>query len=60
MRLRVVEEGLYRVEDDFPRLIPVGFPAGVPAGIEQINYEINLAGSSHLIVATNTAQAIDL
>lgn len=53
LRLRVIEEGLLRVEEDFPRLTPASFPTGVPAGIERVEYEINLGGCGHLLMATN-------
>jgi len=50
-KLRVVEEGLFRVENDFPRLTTNSFQSGVPSGIERIEYEINLAGFEHLRIA---------
>jgi len=51
MHLRVVEEGLYVVRDNFPRLTEEQFHAGVPSGIERVEYEINLNTFNHLRIA---------
>lgn len=51
MHLRVVDEGLYAVQEDFPRLTPSQFTPDVPAGIERIEYEINLNTFNHLLLA---------
>jgi hypothetical protein len=50
LRLRVYEEKLYRVEENFPRLTQSLFRDSVPAGIERIEYDINLSGFEHLLV----------
>lgn len=55
LRLRVVEEGLFRVEADFPRLTPASFLGSVPPGIERVEYEVNLAVCAHLMIASNAA-----
>jgi len=52
LRLRIVAEGLYRVSDDFPRLVRTSFPGGVPGGVDGIDYDINLGGFGHLLVAS--------
>jgi hypothetical protein len=52
LRLRIVEEGLYRVSGDFPRLVRMSFPQGVPDGVDGIEYDINLGGFGHLLVAS--------
>ena len=51
VRLRVVAEELYQVKDDFPRLTPAELRDGLPAGIQYVEYEINLSGFDHLLVA---------
>ncbi|MGA2158300.1 MAG: PD-(D/E)XK motif protein [Dehalococcoidia bacterium] len=51
LNLRIIEETLFAVRDDFPRLLPMSFLNGVPEGIERIDYEINLNTYGHLIVA---------
>lgn len=54
--LRVVEEGLYVVRDDFPRLGRESFMNGIPPGVERIAYEINLSAFQHLRVAFSPNQ----
>lgn len=53
LRLRVVEEGLFVVNDTFPRLTPSHFEAGIPNGVERIDYEINLSGFMGHRIARN-------
>ena len=60
LKLRVAEEGLFRVEEDFPRLTTASFPSGVPAGIERVEYEVNLSGCGHLMIGVNAAAMSDL
>ncbi len=48
LKLRVVGEELFRVEANFPRLTPAAFAGGIPSGVEQVEYEINLAGFENL------------
>lgn len=59
-RFRIVEEGLYAVRADFPRLTPTQILSGVPPGIEHVDYEINLNGYQHLRVARSAQEAVDL
>jgi hypothetical protein len=49
--LRIVEELLFKVDSDFPRLTPTKFSSSDLLGIERIDYEINLNTYDHLIVA---------
>ncbi len=55
IRFRIVDERLYRVEEDFPRLSATTFARGVPMGIERIEYEVNLETCPHLVVAAAPA-----
>lgn len=55
LHLRIVDEVLFRVEENFPKLTPESFRAGIPKGIERIEYEINLDGFDHLILAKSAA-----
>jgi hypothetical protein len=57
LRLRIVEQGLFAVRDNFPRLSLAQFPQGMPPGIEQIEYDINLEGFVHLCVARQPGEA---
>jgi Putative PD-(D/E)XK family member, (DUF4420) len=50
-KLRIVAEGLYRVEEDFPRITPAAFHGAVPPGVELVEYEINLSGFERLRIA---------
>jgi hypothetical protein len=55
LRLRVVEEGLFTVSRDFPRITRVELGGHLPAGVETLEYEINLSGSMHLCVSAQSA-----
>ena len=57
LRLRVIDEALFKVEKDFPRLMSSQFKKGIPAGVERVDYEINLATFNHLRVAKVPAEA---
>ena len=60
IRWRVVEELLFRVDDDFPRLTDDSFAGGLPTGVERITYEINLSGVLHLCVARSPGNGFAL
>lgn len=53
LRFRVINERLYDVSEDFPRLSAESFTDGVPDGIERVEYEVNLDGASELVVAAS-------
>ena len=56
--LRIVEEALFTVKDDFPNITEINFVDGVPAGVGAINYEINLSAFDHLLIARLPEEAI--
>jgi Putative PD-(D/E)XK family member, (DUF4420) len=58
MRVRVVEEGLYEVEGDFPRLTVAQLSTGLPSGVEHVEYEINLGGFKHLLAAKDPTATV--
>jgi hypothetical protein len=60
LRLRIVEEGLFSVRDDFPRLTVMQLVAGIPSCVERVEYEINLSGFDHLRIATRATECPDL
>jgi len=60
MRLRIVEQGLFAVRDNFPRLTAVQISGGVPPGLEHVDYEINLGGFMHLCIAREPHEATNL
>lgn len=51
IKYRVLEEALFSVAQDFPRLLETSFAPMLPIGVEKVEYEINLAGFAHLCVA---------
>jgi hypothetical protein len=55
--LRVVEEGLFAVRNDFPRVTPGEFVDGIPVGVESVAYEINLNTFDHLRLAKSAEEA---
>ena len=56
IRFRIIDEALFSVEAAFPRISSSMFRNGIPDGIQHIEYEINLSGFAHLIVAQSPAQ----
>lgn len=58
IHLRVIEEGLFAVRADFPRVTAQQFFVGVPQGVERIEYEINLNTFSHLRIAQLPVEAV--
>lgn len=50
---RIISENLYEVREGFPRFIPEHITKGSLSGIEGIEYDINLSGAHHLIIANN-------
>lgn len=57
---RVVEDVLFGVQDDFPRLTPASFSGGLPVGVEEVEFTINLVGFDHLVVARTPSDAASL
>jgi hypothetical protein len=56
LKLRIVEDILFQVVDDFPKLTIKNFSDGVSDGIERVDYEINLNTFNHLIIANQPSQ----
>ena len=56
----VVDEKLYRVTDEFPRLTTDSFEDGVPRGVGTIEYSINLDGFDNLCIANSPDDRIEL
>ncbi len=57
IRLRVAEERLFAVRDDFPRLTPQSFGGAAPPGVESVEYDVNLDAFDHLCLARSPAEA---
>jgi hypothetical protein len=49
-KYHVIEQALFEVKDDFPRIIHSSFTNGVPSGVEKVVYEINLNTFNNLIL----------
>lgn len=47
---RVIEEGLYRVVDGFPRLTRTSFPDGLPTGVSRVAYQIDMTACQDWLV----------
>jgi hypothetical protein len=60
LRLRIIEEKLFEVRDDFPRLTIKRLSAGIPSGVEQITYDINLSGFDNLCIARRANELLTL
>jgi hypothetical protein len=54
--LRIVDERLFAVTNDFPRIVPDTFGEGLPPGVESLEYEINLNGFEQLVLASSPDQ----
>ena len=57
---RVVEELLFDVRDEFPRIVPASFRNGLPQGVEEMQYSVNLGSFDRLIVARRPDEAINI
>ncbi|MCV7067492.1 PD-(D/E)XK motif protein [Mycolicibacterium farcinogenes] len=53
---RILNEDLYRVDDEFPRLTPAAFPRGLPAGVTAVSYSVDTAACLPWRVATAPQQ----
>lgn len=49
---RVLEEGLYRIRDGFPRLTQASFPAGLPDGVVKVSYSLDTAACRRWLFAS--------
>lgn len=58
--LRIRDEGLYRVADGFPRLVPASVIGGLPAGLSAVNYELNMDAAAAWLLSRTPAAAAKL
>mgnify|MGYP000016914368 CR=1 FL=1 len=42
VKLRIRVQGLYRVSEGFPRLVPASIRSGLPVGVSGVTYELRL------------------
>lgn len=50
---RILEESLYRVDNDFPRLTRQSFPAGLPDGVVRVSYDLDFSACSPWLITSN-------
>lgn len=58
--LRIRDEGLYRVTEGFPRLVPDSIAGGLPPGVSAITYELRLDAAASWMLAETPAAATTL
>ena len=51
---RIVEETLYKVAGDFPRLTRDSFPDGLPSGITSVSYQLDMSACNDWQVGTSS------
>lgn len=56
LSFRISHEALFKVTNNFPRLLNSSIIGGLPAGIEHVEYEINLNGNEDLIIARSISE----
>ena len=56
IRFRVINERLYEVGEDFPRLSEGSFIHGLPAGIERVEYEVDLDACPDAMIADTPSE----
>jgi hypothetical protein len=52
LALRIIDEALYIVNDDFPKITRENFSNSLPVGVERLDYEINLNSFDNLKVTS--------
>jgi len=50
MHFHIIEEALFTVNNEFPRLDAKNNCLDIPSGIEKVEYDVNLNGYDHLIL----------
>jgi hypothetical protein len=60
LHFRVVDQALYAVRDEFPRVTRPDFPSRVLNGIEGMQYQINLTGYERLRLAGSPEQILGI
>jgi hypothetical protein len=51
--LRISQQELYRVDTDFPRLIPSSFPTGLPGGVVDVAYSLDTSACQQWLASSN-------
>jgi len=53
---RVLDEGLYRVSDGFPRLTTRSFSGGLPTGITRVSYQVDMSACAAYLTGASPDQ----
>jgi hypothetical protein len=56
LKFRIVDEKLYKVTDEFPKIVSDSFTNGLPSGVSMIEYVINLDGYNNLCIASSPSE----
>jgi hypothetical protein len=57
LKLRIADEGLFDVRDEFPRITSENLVGGSPAGVGRVDYQINLSGFERYRVAQQSSDS---
>lgn len=60
LKLRVLKEELYLVDERFPRIVTESFKNEIPSNISDIRYLLNLAGLDRFVVARTSSNIAQL
>lgn len=60
IKFRIIDEKLYEVTKDFPRLVPDLFKDGMPLGVGAVEYTVNLDGYDGLCIAKSPNDGAEL
>lgn len=60
VRFRVRGQGLYRVSEGFPRLVPASILNGLPAGLGDVTYDLRLDAAGPWLLSDSPAAAAKL
>lgn len=54
--LRLADRALYKIDENFPRLVPATFPTGLPAGIIDVTYALDTSACSRWLIARHPTE----
>lgn len=60
VQLRIRGQGLYRVSEGFPRLVPASIVSGLPVGVSSVAYELRLEAAGAWLFTESPASAAKL
>ncbi|WP_159103172.1 PD-(D/E)XK motif protein [Acidovorax radicis] len=58
LRFRIRGQGLYLVDEGFPRIIPSSIAGGLPVGVHDVKYGLRLDGAQKWLVAENPETSV--